>query len=350
MDDSTSISQYLAEVLQKHCFTTVECKQPSTVLRLIEENPDIKLILVDGELEQASGVELTKQIRKSFAKRNPIIIGISGVYTREQSVAFLKAGANDFLTKPILVEELIARINQNLNMYEYNQQLEGLVDTQKHIMRMVAHDIRNPLGNIENMSHMIMDGNIPADKTDKFLLHIHSSAQTALELLNRLTQLTSLNSTNFHLEKTLTTTSELVEQQIANVANEVERKNLSLSNAIDSDLQVMCDQTFIKQVLENLITNAVKYSPIGCSIELVSQRQDGHWYFAVCDIGCGINLEQQKQLFKPFGIVGNIPTGGEKSTGMGLSIAKKIIDLHGGIIGYQDNNPTGSLFYFKLPC
>jgi signal transduction histidine kinase len=99
----------------------------------------------------------------------------------------------------------------------------------------------------------------------------------------------------------------------------------------------------------NLISNAIKFSPPGRAITITTWKEGSNARFSVRDEGPGISVEDQKQLFGTFKKLSAKPTGGEKSTGLGLAIAKKIIHLHGGDIGAKSAPGQGSTFYFTLP-
>jgi len=106
----------------------------------------------------------------------------------------------------------------------------------------------------------------------------------------------------------------------------------------------------LRQVLDNLITNAVKFSPPSTTVTVTAVQKADMWHIRVADEGPGISMEDQKRLFQPFGRVSTRPTGGETSTGLGLAISRRVIEAHGGSIGMGDNQPTGSVFWVTLPA
>ena len=111
----------------------------------------------------------------------------------------------------------------------------------------------------------------------------------------------------------------------------------------------MLDLNRIAQVFENLISNAIKFSPLDSNIFIKLEKQNDNVKISVKDEGVGISVEDQKQLFGEFKRLSAQPTNGERSTGLGLSIAKKIVDMHGGLIGVYSEVGKGSTFFFTLP-
>jgi signal transduction histidine kinase len=112
---------------------------------------------------------------------------------------------------------------------------------------------------------------------------------------------------------------------------------------------IRADDGRIMQVLENLIGNAIKFSPRGSVTTVHTTREDASIVCAVSDTGPGIPGDEQALLFKEYARLSNAPTGGEKSTGLGLSICRELILLHGGEIGAYNNADRGATFWFRLP-
>jgi len=113
--------------------------------------------------------------------------------------------------------------------------------------------------------------------------------------------------------------------------------------------QVYADPRRLRQVLDNLISNAVKYSPPGSTICLKAERIPDFWKVSVRDQGPGITPEDREKLFQDFARLSARPTGGEKSTGLGLAITRRVVEAHGGRIGVDSTPGQGATFWFTLP-
>ena len=113
--------------------------------------------------------------------------------------------------------------------------------------------------------------------------------------------------------------------------------------------QVRADPNRLSQVMDNLISNAVKYSPPGSVVRVQVEHGQEGWRFAVSDQGPGISEGEQKKLFQNFSRLSSRPTGGEKSTGLGLAITRRLVEAHGGKIGVISASGAGTTFWFTIP-
>jgi PAS domain S-box-containing protein len=238
-------------------------------------------------------------------------------------------------------------------LVEQNSQLEQLNSQKNLLLGMAAHDLRNPLsvvlGYSKFITHRAYEG-VP-EKVLGFVKSIEKSANTMLALVDDLLDVSTfesgklvLKTKNFDLRELLSDVSEL---------------NLPLAEAKDmaivvrvpeSPVRVCVDPVKINQVLTNLVTNAIKYSERGRDISLSLSCQDGFAKVCVKDCGPGISGEEQALLFKPFGRLSRVQTtGGESSTGLGLAIARRIIEGHQGEIGVLSEPGQGATFWFTLP-
>ncbi len=129
-----------------------------------------------------------------------------------------------------------------------------------------------------------------------------------------------------------------------------EKKSIDLRATLDPSLpETQGDPDRLMQVINNLISNAIKFSPNGATVAVRTRVQNGGLMFEVADTGPGIPAAEIPLLFEEFARLSNQPTGGEKSSGVGLSIAKQLVELHGGQIGAKSEVGKGSLFWFSLP-
>jgi PAS domain S-box-containing protein len=222
------------------------------------------------------------------------------------------------------------------------------------LLGIVAHELRSPLSLIAGFSKAMLDDieNIDRESIKKYLGVIDSNAGRMLKMVDELLDLTQIELGQVSLQLESVNLSELIRKQKEDYFYVAGKKNMTFRESISSkELMCRCDPIKISQVISNFIDNAIKYSNAGTHIELIAKKQAAEVWIGVRDEGPGIKPEELQHLFKSFGHnkISSKPTAGEKSSGLGLAICKKIIEAHRGQIGVESTPGRGSTFWFVLP-
>ncbi len=349
VDDSRSSRELLSHLLQlqRYHVITVDCAEAA--FQALDQHPDIQIMLVDCWMPGMSGIELVAKVRETRAAEDLAIIGLSGQPGQAISAQFMKHGANDFLLKPFVPEELFCRVNQAADTLGLLSRLRKVNQQSKLILRMTAHDLRGPLGVIINAARRLL--NKTALQPDQTLLVnlIQRGGEYLHELLEAILQLAQLEQEHLCLERTAVDMPATLQRVIEHQSPIAEAKQIRIVNHVSGECVLHAHSRFIRQVCENLLSNAIKFSPAGQQVEVSLRRNAKSVEIAFADHGAGIAEQDQPKLFKPFAKLANRPTAGETSTGLGLNICAKIVEAHDGQIGYRDNPGGGSVFYFTLP-
>lgn len=220
--------------------------------------------------------------------------------------------------------------------------------------RMVLHDLRNPLGVIQGFLGVIggMDWYQGLNEEAKNIFSVlKRNSDYMMELLNELSELGRLDDHSGKVDPRDITLRGFIAEIAMSGRDMTDRKEMRLliDTAPGLPVQVRIDRVGIRRVLDNLISNAVKYSRRGTKVQIVITRQDERLVFEVTDQGQGIPESEISKLFRDFGRTSVLPTEGERSTGLGLAIAKKIVEQHGGQISVKSRVGVGSTFSFWLP-
>ena len=265
------------------------------------------------------------------------------------SARFIKSGANDFIAKPFLPEELNCRVNQNADFIDQFNQLKSVNQQKNQFLGMAAHDIRGPLGVVQGVAELLIKKERSPEQQKKFFDMILRTSTEMLDLLNNLLDISAIESGKIDIEQEQSSFSELVHERVDFNRNISEKKAIELVENVPELPEILLDTSRIKQVIDNLISNAIKYSPLNSQVEVCLSETDQSLRFEVRDHGPGIKTEDVDRLFGAFQRLGNKTTGGESSNGLGLAICKNMVDAHSGEIGYEPNLEGGSCFYFELP-
>jgi signal transduction histidine kinase len=255
-----------------------------------------------------------------------------------------------------LYEEL-SRLNNELitlqrALAKTNIELEQLIEQKNEFLGMAAHDLRNPLFVVQSCAKFLLAKAAPHldGEQVEFLSIIQSYSGFMLQMVEDLLDVSGIESGRLVLSPEPTDLVALIERNLKLNSVLAGSKEIHLYFRQDGHFPLMTlDPVKIEQVLSNLISNAVKFSHSGSPVEVLLERQADQALISVRDKGQGIPSEEIDRLFTWFGRTSVRGTEGEKSTGLGLAIARKIVLGHGGKIWVESKVDKGSTFYVSLP-
>jgi signal transduction histidine kinase len=247
-----------------------------------------------------------------------------------------------------LVSELAS---QKMEIEQHYNEVRRLNELQNTFMGIAAHDLRNPIASIQSVADLLLMPDFEIDPVEQqdFLLDIRNQTQHMLALLNDLLDVTRIESGKFNLDLIYTNMHKLLDEAVRRNGRLAEPKGTQVVLETVPEGEVLADPARVRQVLDNLISNAVKYSPPNTTVWVRAQIGEYCWRVEVQDQGPGIQPKDRARLFQDFARLSARPTGGEKSTGLGLSITRRVIEAHGGEIGVDSEPGSGSIFWFTLP-
>jgi signal transduction histidine kinase len=215
----------------------------------------------------------------------------------------------------------------------------------------MSHELRTPLNAIIGFSEVLterMFGELN-EKQDEYLKDIHASGQHLLSLINDILDLSKIEAGRMELELTDFDLPSAIDNALILVRERASRRGITLGHSVDERLgTIRGDERKVKQVLLNLLSNALKFTPEGGRIDVNARVQDGVAEVSVTDTGVGIAPEDQEAVFEEFRQVGTADKKVE-GTGLGLALSRKFIELHGGRIWVESEVGKGSTFRFTLP-
>lgn len=233
-----------------------------------------------------------------------------------------------------------------------NAELAELNREKDHFLSMAVHDLRNPLGTTMMFGELLAEQQVgPLNPEQAEMVSaICSSNRFILEQINDFLEFSSLGVGRFELKKEPTDLPLLLQNCIEDHQLQAREKGIPIQFEPHPELpQISLDPLGIRRVLGNLIGNAIKFSGPGESIHVSLFLESKEVQIDVRDHGPGIAPHEIPQLFQPYSVTSNRPTGGEKSTGLGLAIAKRLVEAHGGQIGVKSELGSGSTFSIRLP-
>ncbi|MCA0387832.1 MAG: hypothetical protein LCH52_04990 [Bacteroidetes bacterium] len=240
---------------------------------------------------------------------------------------------------------------KNVQLQRINSQLEKLDREKNEYLGIVAHDLRNPISGIMGFAEIITDEEEELEKTDitRFAENIRVSCASMLETLNKILNMNLVEQGKLDLHPENFDLVELINELKDRNHPASERKNIKLKAELPDNLFSFSDRNFTGQIIDNLISNAIKYSFHGSSIDIRLNESDGFAIVEVEDHGQGIPEEEVPNVFKRFAKISSSPTAGESSAGMGLSIVQMLVNLLKGTIECESRVGFGTLFTVRLP-
>lgn len=310
------------------------------------------LILLDVGLPGPNVFDVCHALRKNLGSDGAPIIFIATLGNPQEVVDGLAAGGVDFLSQPFRKAEILARIRVHLLNRLRLAQLRQYAKAKNSLLATAAHDLRNPLISIRALTSLLrqdMAGEVTPRQHD-LLETVYGASQTMLELINELLDVSVLDAGEMQLTITPTPIGELVAASV----------KLSNATAAGKGTTIVwqpgplppllaVDRQKIRQVMSNLLDNAIKFSPPGSTITLVTDLTPDHCSIAVRDAGPGIPEAERGKLFKDFSRTSVQPTGDEPSTGLGLAICQRIMQAHAGSIQALNLPGGGAEFRITFP-
>jgi len=284
---------------------------------------------------------------------------------RQMDARFAEIAAGDF-TKQVGVRnrDELGALADHLNrmsaeLGQLYRQLEAANRNKSEFLANMSHELRTPLNAIIGFSEVLIEkmfGELN-DKQLDYLRDIHSSGHHLLTLINDILDLSKIEAGRMELELKRFDLTELLENSLTLVRERASRHGLSLELEVDDAMgEWVADQRKVKQVVINLLSNAVKFTPAGGSVTLRARllpgtdgNTGGAAEIAVIDTGVGIAADQQALVFEEFRQAGGDHLGKSEGTGLGLALAKRFAELHGGTIRIESVPGEGSTFAFILP-
>ena len=313
------------------------------IANLDNYNPDI--ILLDVMMPGIDGIEVCRQIKAMQKWQAVPIIMVTALTSKSDLANCLKAGANDFISKPVNGIELRARVHSMLRIKQQYDSWQKLLKLREDMVKMVVHDLRNPLTVILFALELLKNGNYSQEKQNLKISQIYSSAQQLQLLIDDLLKMALLESGKVHLNLTQVNICQVIQSAISNFEMIAAQKNLLLVSQFPEapGKKVAIDVTMIHRTLDNLLSNAIKFSPDNSKVIVnVEFPEFGGCKIQVIDFGAGVPEELQQKIFEKYEIGTMMPDVSQ--IGLGLAFCKMVIQAHGGEICVRNNSPQGAIF------
>jgi len=260
----------------------------------------------------------------------------------ERRILELSAEVDDAAISQKLLMQLV------MTYVQAEHSLRRLDDVKNAFVGMAAHDLRNPLIAIRDMSQMLSETDLDTPSKEELLKGIHDSSDYMLRLVNHLLDVAVIEDGKLHIRPEMSCLSTLVAARLRLLSFFAARKQITLQPLVESVGKFMFDADRMAQVVDTLVGNAIKFSPSGSTVQVALSCAGEHVELFVCDEGPGLSALDRERIGRMFQTTGTRPTAGEPGTGLGLAIVKKVLDAHHGTIELCAGAGSGSGANFKV--
>jgi two-component system, sensor histidine kinase and response regulator len=324
-------------------------------LKMLDKvQPDI--ILLDVMMPELDGFEVCRQLKSDEQWRHVPLILITALDEKTDLARGFEAGADDFLHKPVNDIELRSRVRAMLRIKQQYDELVNTLRLREDLSHMIVHDMRSPITAIIGFSELIlMKGASPQILSD--IERIHEQALTLSAFLNDMLIMAKMESGRLILNRSAVNLNELVKKAEQGHVALAGLKHVKLETVAPCTPRIIqLDQNLFQRVLDNLISNAVKFSPPEAIVTLQLDYPDGRIEtgagpaarISVLDEGPGIPEEYWDRIFDKFEVVELVHTAEIDQIGIGLAFCKLVTEAHGGRIYVKGNQPQGSIFVIEI--
>ena len=378
----------LLSFLSKKGFKVLVAHDGKDGIRMAElTQPD--LILLDVTMPEMDGFEACQALKNHEKTQDIPVIFMTARTDIVDKLKGFELGAADYITKPLQLEEVLARVTTHLKLCKLHRQLQQEIINRKqveislqaerdalaertaqlsqanvelaHAARLkdeflanMSHELRSPLTAILGISQTFLEefyGPLN-DKQRKSIRTLEESGEHLLALINDILDLSKIEAEKLTLNLNTVSVNDVCQACLRMTKEAAFKKQIRVATTLDYAIDtIQADERRLKQILVNLLSNAVKFTPEGGSIrlEVNGDAEHGVIDFSVRDTGYGIAKEDMKHLFEPFVQVGGTLNRAQEGTGLGLSLVYRLAEMHGGSVSVESLVDQGSCFTISLP-
>jgi signal transduction histidine kinase/DNA-binding response OmpR family regulator len=258
------------------------------------------------------------------------------------------------LLETLASQSVVAILNARVfhELAEKTRELEVAGKHKSEFLASMSHELRTPLNAVIGFSDVLLDrmfGDLN-ERQDEYVRDIRNSGRHLLDLINEILDLSRVEAGRMDLDLVAVSLTDVLEHGVAMVRERAGTHGIAVKVDIEPQLgAAYADELKLKQVVVNLLSNAVKFTPDGGSVTVTARRVDDEAHVSVRDTGIGIAPSEQERIFEAFQRGGRRPSASAEGTGLGLTLSKQLVDLHGGRMWMESEPGTGSTFSFSIP-
>ncbi len=348
VDDEEANIFMLEGILSSEGFDVKSASNGLECLELLRSNYSPDLILLDIMMPELNGLDTLRKLKQNHIFNNIPVIMISALTDGDNIETALSLGALEYIKKPIDEIELLARIDTVIKIKEQETELKNNLKIKDDFIRMISHDLRTPFTTISGFAQILLeDVSLKLNEEQRETLnYIYGSSDFVIDYFNKMLAWSNIGQRELILEKEITNLKDIIKNVVLTFKPRLNKKNIDLKVNIP-EFPIDVDVTYFTNAVNNIVSNAIKYTKQGGDVKIFLSNENSKNILNISDSGVGIDLEK-KTLFSSKLNKSTIGTDGEKGTGTGIYITKKIIDSHGFGLDFESTPGKGTTFKLIL--
>ena len=350
VDDELMNRSLIRATLGGFC-DVIEADSGAKALEQLQKQP-VDLVLLDVMMPLMNGYETCRKIKEQAKEFVPVLL-VTALDEQEDRNRGLESGADDFLTKPVDRRELLLRTRAFLRLRDQDKvirrqlgELQRLPSAKDDMVALLVHDLRSPLSGVIAHLQLLAEDVTGRSATD--VQQAMRAAETALNRLEETLQVRLLEEGELRVRREQVTLEVLARDALSALEPIARRKDVPLSRIVEGDPLANIDPQLVRRAVENLVSNALKYTPGGGDVAVSVRAAAGRVDIEVADRGPGIPDGEKKSLFEKFGSVEQKQGARRKGIGLGLYMVKLVAQGHGGDVSVEDRPGGGTVFRLTL--
>ena len=308
-------------------------------------------MVIDLQMPEMDGIELCRRLKAASSTRLVPVLVVTALDSRERRLAALEGGADDFLSKPIDRVELLARVRSLLRLKGVMDQLQDANLAKNEFLANMSHEMRQPLNSILGFTELLLTNpQALADqpRAHRYIDNVQTAGRHLLALITDVLDLAKIESRRLELTLIEVEVKELLTSLHEMMLPIARSKGVRLRVRAQPRLAVVADDMRLRQIVLNLVTNALKFTPSGGLVSIGASSGAGWMEITVADTGVGIAVEDQGRVFEAFTQL-DVATNREPGAGLGLAMVKQLTELHGGRVSLESELGRGTTVKVRLP-
>lgn len=361
VDDNGANRSLVRHTLEDEGYRVVEASAGEEALALVErEAPDC--ILLDVRMPGMDGFAVCERLRALPRGANTPVVFVTALRDVETFDHALRAGGDDFLTKPVRPTELVIRVQSALKLRRLSDELREHYDLLKHqrddmirlqlqkerLMAFVVHDLKNPVNAMDLHAQLLTRDRTLGEAAHESAVQIRSTARQLNRMILNLLDISRADEGKLTAKRSDVDLRALVEAIAGEMVVVARDRSVTIEVGVDVE-RVFADEDLIHRTLGNLVENAIRHAPKGTSVRILAARVAGAIELRVADAGPGVPLAMKETIFDPFvQLEGKGQPSSRSGRGLGLTFSRLAVEAHGGRIWIEDANP-GAVFALRIP-